>query len=376
MVVRTLMESLPDPYRFVLISRDARGSLDQDPLAQRIDLHIPWFGKKDAPHPEFYRTRRETLDRLLAIQPDLVHFHSGGVFSWGNRWPGASWPAWLKQRNIRSVWTDHLVVDRLHGFCGANKPRLFKELVWPFARWGKGRQIAAVERELCVSEDNCRKMKAWYPLQSDRISCLYHSRIDADRLEAPKEEGREKLILAVGHLAPRKGQHILVQAFCGLADSYPDWRLALVGPEEDAVFGGLIQRLVQDRGIPERIQRVGPQNNISDWLKRCSIFVQPSFQEGLPLALQEAMAAGCPVLATQISGNPELVENGQSGYLVEAGNVQAMGDKLRWLMDHPQHREAMGKRGFQRIHELGMTKQSMTRAHDKMYREIQEANRS
>jgi glycosyltransferase involved in cell wall biosynthesis len=119
---------------------------------------------------------------------------------------------------------------------------------------------------------------------------------------------------------------------------------------------------------------VGQQENVADWLRRCSIFVQPSFQEGLPLALQEAMAAGCPVLATLVAGNPELVADGKNGFLVEAGNISALKDRLQWLMDHPLDREKMGREGAQRIRELGMTRQSMIRAHDELYRKVAEGN--
>lgn len=374
MVVRTLMEGLPKAYQFVLVSRDAEGHLSQDPLFRRIDKHISWQGEKGPPHPEFYQTRNQVLGRLVAAKPDLVHFHSGGVYSWGNRWPGASWPAYLKKENIRSLWTNHLVVDRLHGFCGENKPRFFKELIWPLAWRAKEQQIAAVEREICVSDENCLKMRTWFPAQTNKIIRLYHSRIDAKTLGPSADQPREKIILAMGHLAIRKGQHILTHAFCRLAEAYPDWQLVLVGPGDKEGCGALIRGLACEQGLSGRVRMVGQQENVADWLRRCSIFVQPSFQEGLPLALQEAMAAGCPVLATLVAGNPELVADGKNGFLVEAGNISALKDRLQWLMDHPLDREKMGREGVQRIRELGMTRQSMIRAHDELYRKVAEGN--
>jgi glycosyltransferase involved in cell wall biosynthesis len=118
---------------------------------------------------------------------------------------------------------------------------------------------------------------------------------------------------------------------------------------------------------------VGQQEKVSDWLRRCSIFVQPSFQEGLPLALQEAMAAACPVVATRVAGNPELVFDGKNGFLVAAGDISAMKEKLRWLMDRPLDREKMGREGVQRIRELGMTRQSMVASHEDIYQKARKA---
>jgi len=367
MVVRTLMEGLPDSYRFVLVSRDQEGELKRDSLFGRIDAHIPWQGEKGPPHPEFYRTRREVLGRLIAARPDLVHFHSGGVYSWGNRWPGASWPGYLAKKNLPCVWTNHLVVDRLHGFCGENKPQIFKALVWPLARRAKEQQISAVLKEICVSDENCSKMQAWFPAHADKIIRIYHSRINAASITPANARLREKTILAVGHLAIRKGQHILTDAFCRLAAAYPDWQLVFVGPGEMEKCGDLIRDLVRKHSLSERVRMVGQQENVSDWLRRCSIFVQPSFQEGLPLALQEAMAAGCPVVATRVAGNPELVSDGKNGFLVEAGDISAMKEKLQWLMDHPSDREKMGREGAQRIRDLGMTRQGMVFSHDDIY---------
>jgi glycosyltransferase involved in cell wall biosynthesis len=69
-----------------------------------------------------------------------------------------------------------------------------------------------------------------------------------------------------------------------------------------------------------------------------------------------------------------LVADGKNGFLVEAGNISALKDRLQWLMDHPLDREKMGREGVLRIRELGMTRQSMIRAHDELYRKVAEGN--
>ena len=366
MVVRTLMESLPDSYRFVLISRDAEGSLNTDSLSKRIEVHIPWVGGKDAPHPEFYRTRRESLDRLVATQPDLVHFHSGGVYSWGNRWPGASWPAFLKRRNIPSVWTNHLVVDRLHGFCGQNKPRWLSELLWPIARSGKKHQIHSVEKEICVSDHDSEKIKRWYFPFQHKVRRIYHSRL-AETEIALSLLPREKMILAVGHVAFRKGQHILVRAFGEIFRRHPDWNLVIVGPESMDGCGDWIRNFCDRAGLRTQVVLAGQRKDVMGWMKRCSIFVQPSLQEALGLALQEAMACGCACIGTKVGGIPELIQDQVSGLICKAGDTACLAQSMESLIRSPDRRTKYGEAAFGRIKELGMTRDDMIKAHKKIY---------
>lgn len=367
MVVRTLMEGLPDSYRFVLISRDEEESLNRDPLFGRIDAHISWQGEKGPPHPEFYRTRREVLGRLIATRPDLVHFHSGGVYSWGNRWPGASWPGYLAKKNIPCVWTNHLVVDLVHGYCEEQKPLWFKLAMLPLSYLGKSQQLAVTSAEICVSDHDASKIRRWYFPFSKKVRRIYHSRL-ADYEIAFSPLLRERMILAVGHLAFRKGQHILVQAFAKICHEWPDWKLVLVGPESKDGCAAWIRDFCQKGAIESKVELVGPQENPTDWMKRCSIFVQPSLQEALGLALQEAMACGCACIGTKVGGIPELIEDQRTGLLCAAADVGQLSEKLALLIKQPELRDQYGKTAVQRHKELGMARESMIAAYQKIYK--------
>jgi glycosyltransferase involved in cell wall biosynthesis len=79
------------------------------------------------------------------------------------------------------------------------------------------------------------------------------------------------------------------------------------------------------------------------------------------------MAAGCPTVATRIAGNPELVVDGETGFLIPAGDVNLMKDKLGRLMNDPQGRLDMGRKGLNRVVELGMTVQEMVKNHEGIY---------
>jgi glycosyltransferase involved in cell wall biosynthesis len=299
-------------------------------------------------------------------RPDLVHFHSGGLFSWGNRWPGSSWPAALRRQGIPSVWTNHLVVDWLHGYCGDRKPLWFKLAMLPLSYLGKSQQLAATSAEICVSDHDAGKIRRWYFPFSKKVKRIYHSRL-AEHEIAFSPLPREKMILAVGHLAFRKGQHILVQAFAKICREHSDWKLVLIGPESADGCAGWIRSFCRKEGIEAQVEMAGPRSHPSDWMKRCSIFVQPSLQEALGLALQEAMATGCACIGTKVGGIPELIEDDRSGLLCEGGEVSQLAQALVKFMEQKELRGRCGKAALDRVRALKMNQGVMIQAHREIY---------
>jgi glycosyltransferase involved in cell wall biosynthesis len=360
------MEGLPEAYQFVLVSRDAEGHLSQDPLFRRIDKHISWQGEKGPPHPEFYQTRNQALGRLVAAKPDLVHFHSGGVFSWGNRWPGASWPGCLKKNNIPSVWTNHSVVGLFHGFCGNLKPWWFKLGMLPWSYFGKSQQLRSTTIEICVSDHDTEKMRRWYFPFRKKIARIYHSRLGGSEIRASGDP-REKMILAVGHLALRKGQHILVQAFAKIARQHPSWNLVLVGPESADGCADWIRSFCRKEGLENQVKLMGPRTDAREWMKKCAIFVQPSLEEALGLALQEAMACGCACIGSNVGGIPELIRNRCCGLICNAGDPFLLAQGLESLIHHPDLRAQYGEAAVGHVKALGMTRDAMILAHREIY---------
>ena len=366
MVVRTLIEGLPQSFRFVLVSPDSARCLKKDPLSKRIDQHISWQAGRAPPHPEFYQTTRQVLPNLIATQPNLVHFHSGGVFSWGNRWPGASWPAQLHRHHIPCVWTNHLVVNLFHGYCGDRKPFWFKLAMLPLGYFSKCQQLWATSAEICDSNHDADKMRRWYFPFQKKISRIYISRTQAQEIGF-STLGREKMVLAVGHVAFRKGQHILTQAFARICREHSDWKLVLVGPESLDGCGDWIRNFCQKEGLKSKVILAGPRDDAWDWMKRCAIFVQPSLQEALGLALQEALACGCSCIGTKVGGIPEMIHDRLNGRLVSPGDAGEMANALKELIANPKLRDSFGREGVKQIQILGMSQEAMIDAYHKIY---------
>jgi glycosyltransferase involved in cell wall biosynthesis len=154
--------------------------------------------------------------------------------------------------------------------------------------------------------------------------------------------------LFVGRLAGVKGVPILITAIERLAKLQPDLTLRLVGDGPDRPA---LEAEVAKRGLQDRIVFLGyrSQAEVAEELAQTDVFVLPSFAEGVPVVLMEAMAAQVPVLTTRIAGVPELVEDGVNGRLVPPGDTDAFAQALDEMLSSPDTRKAYGVAGRARV---------------------------
>lgn len=160
-----------------------------------------------------------------------------------------------------------------------------------------------------------------------------------------RRQVEEQYILFVGAPWYLKGVDLLVEAFSRLAGDFPDVRLKIVGwfPERDTqeVAGGTPQiEVLKPKPNPEILEMMG----------KAMIFVLPSRCEGTPCVILEAMAAGLPIVASDVGGIPVLVRDGDNGFLVPVGDIAALEDRLRRLLADRVLRERMGARSYDIAH--------------------------
>jgi colanic acid/amylovoran biosynthesis glycosyltransferase len=143
----------------------------------------------------------------------------------------------------------------------------------------------------------------------------------------PARRGAIRKILCVGRLCPSKGQAILVDAASRLRDKGLAFQLLFLGGGEDEES---IRSMVAERGLQGLVSVPGPvgHQRVKDELVDCDLFVLPSFAEGIPVALMEAMASGVPVISTRIAGIPELIEHGVEGVLVHPSSVEHLSSAI------------------------------------------------
>jgi glycosyltransferase involved in cell wall biosynthesis len=180
---------------------------------------------------------------------------------------------------------------------------------------------------------------------------VVHCGVDVTRFEPVERTHARTLpeILTVGRVVPVKGQSLLVESVAALRERGVDATLTIVGdgPELPA-----LRALAERRGVSERVRFAGAvgQDEIRAYYERADVFALPSFAEGLPVVLIEAMATGLPVVASRITGIPELVEEGESGLLVVPGDGDDLTDALeRLLRAAPERRIAMGRAGREKV---------------------------
>lgn len=154
----------------------------------------------------------------------------------------------------------------------------------------------------------------------DRIKVV-HCGIEPAKFDSPQPmpKGPCRLV-AIGRLVEQKGQLALIKA---MAEVQEDLHLTLIG---DGDMRGQIEALIRKHKLGANITLTGwaDEARIKDELAAAHALVMPSFAEGLPMVVMEAMAAARPVIATYIAGTPELVQDGKTGWLVPAGDVQAL----------------------------------------------------
>ncbi|HXT22856.1 MAG TPA: glycosyltransferase family 4 protein, partial [Thermoanaerobaculia bacterium] len=158
------------------------------------------------------------------------------------------------------------------------------------------------------------------------------------------------VVLYSGRLRSRKAVAVLLQAMPRVLAAVPACRLVVVGDGEQSAH---VAAAVRARGLATHVELAGslPRPAAMARLFEADVFCLPSTYEGLPLAILEAMAAGLPVVATAVSGNPEAVEDGTTGLLVPPESAAALADALIALLTDPERRRRMGEAGRARVAE-------------------------
>lgn len=156
-------------------------------------------------------------------------------------------------------------------------------------------------------------------------------------------------LVCVGRLCEQKGQLLLVEAAGQLAAEGVEFKLILVG---DGPLRSQIEAVIAQLGIEDKIEITGWASNseVQRHILSSRAMVLPSFAEGLPVVIMEALALGRPVISTYVAGIPELVEPGFCGWLVAPGSVEALTTAMRTALELPvAELEQMGKIGVQRV---------------------------
>jgi glycosyltransferase involved in cell wall biosynthesis len=156
------------------------------------------------------------------------------------------------------------------------------------------------------------------------------------------------LACTVARLTPQKGLLDLLDAVPAVLSRFPQTRFVIVG---DGELREPIAKRIAEAGLQSQVRLAGsrPLDEVATWLGAADLFVLSSRYEGLPLALMEAMAAGCPVVATDVGGVSEVVVDGSVGWLVPPADPRRLAGAINRIVGDPQARQAMASAARARV---------------------------
>jgi glycosyltransferase involved in cell wall biosynthesis len=216
---------------------------------------------------------------------------------------------------------------------------------------------------LCVSRAVCETAIRGYHVAPERLRVVPNG-LEIQRFRDLPEGTRERVRAALGvgqgtpvlglygRFYPVKGQKLMLQMMPRIVAARPDVLLLLAGDGPDrAECESLVDRL----GLRERVRFLGHRDDIPDLLAACDLFLMPSQTEGLPLAAIEALAMGRPVVGFDVGGVPEVVDDGQTGYLVPYGDQQGFVAAVLRLVGDPARLAEFGARSWRAAERFSVT---------------------
>jgi len=197
------------------------------------------------------------------------------------------------------------------------------------------RKIAGSAFTVGISQYCSAQLKRWADLESwSRIEIVHCTVSDDFLLPVPKISSESNTIVCVGRLSAQKGIFTLLEAAQRLSELEFDFKIILAG---DGELRQPIEAYIRELGLEDIVSITGwvDGSQVRELLLKSRGLVLPSFAEGLPVVLMEALAMKRPVVATHINGIPELVEDGVNGYLTIAGDIDSLIDGIRKLLQSP-----------------------------------------
>lgn len=239
------------------------------------------------------------------------------------------------------VMTRHVMEEPANGRRQAARARL----VFLAARYGARRVIA-------ISEAVRQRFALQAGLPLSRIETIVNGvdlqdfgtlRRDVVRTRLGWPAGA-RIAIMVAVLRRGKGHEVLLKGLDRIRQAVPDFRLKLVG---DGSERPRLDRLAQQFG--DAVEFLGERRDVPDLLGASDVLVLPSWNEGLGMVLLEAAAASLPVVATNVGGMPEIVEDGRTGFLVPPGDAAALADRVVGLLNDPNAAASMGRAARRRV---------------------------
>jgi glycosyltransferase involved in cell wall biosynthesis len=243
-------------------------------------------------------------------------------------------------KDLQVIWVDNSFNTHI-------KPYNRAVQRWCFNRGGQVATISHVRLQQLLAE-------GFDPARSVVLPCGTDFHLKVPEAPADQSEQHSQITVGIiGRIVPIKNFEMFVQAARRVADKHPQTRFVIVGrpgnfPDE-MEYGQQIIKLIGTLGMTDRIKFQPPVDNLPGLISEMDVMVSSSHLETFGRTMIEAMALSKPVVATAVGGVPEVVSDGEAGFLVPPGDAETMANRIIQLIEDPALREKMGRNGRERV---------------------------
>jgi len=351
-------------YETTLVAGDvARGEASMSFVAEQAGVEIvtlPGLSRELSPVRDALAAFR--LARLIRkLRPDVVHTHTAKAGAVGRT---AALLAWPRRPVVVHTFHGHV----LRGYFGTGGTLVFRAIETLLAR--------ASDRLIAVSPEVRDELVALHVAPRERFSVVRlgielepRVHFEGDPAEVRRRHGipEGKFVVGwFGRMTAVKRTDDLLTMLAGVRERGVDALLLLVGDGDDRER---LEQRAHDLGLARSCLFLGYQEDVAPWYAICDAVVLTSASEGTPVTIIEALAAGRPVVATKVGGVPDVVDEGETGFLVRPHDTHALAERLEILAGDPVRRRTMGDLGRARMLERYAVERLVEDV-DALYREL------
>lgn len=275
--------------------------------------------------------------QLKAIKPDMVFSYFSKPVIFGTL---AAKLAGVERRVAMLEGLGFIFTDQPEGL--SRKTRLLRQIQVLLYRLS----FSLLEKIIFLNPDDPKDLVVKYNLKVKRVEVLGGIGLDLAQYPYVKPDVECISFLFVGRLLKEKGINEFVTAAKIVKQQYPQMIFSILGGLDEGNPGGLKATELNQLNDSGVIDYSGHVTNVAERIARCSVFVLPSYREGVPRSTQEAMAIGRPVITTDVPGCRETIIDGVNGFMVPPWQPQALADKMIYFIEHPEHIETMGLESY------------------------------
>ncbi|MBI5140229.1 MAG: glycosyltransferase family 4 protein [Candidatus Vogelbacteria bacterium] len=291
-------------------------------------------------------------------EPDIIHLNSSKIGGTGSL-AGRVYSLLNPKRSIRNP----IIIFTVHGWpFNENRPWIAKKII-SFLSW---LTVIFSHRTICINQKDLSLVTNW-PFIKNKLELIYIG-ISAQEKKGlikvgERPEGIPIQIGTISELTKNKGLTYAIDAISKIKDR--NIMFSVIGEGEERTS---LEKQIKEEGIEDKVKLLGFKDNAASYIGIFDIFMLSSVKEGLPYSILEAGLARLPVIATNVGGIPEIIEDGVSGILVPPKDSDAIKGALKKLLDNPELGKTLGK-NLEKVVKQKFSTDEMTEKTEKLYGE-------